>query len=327
MSLEYAGLLYWDRTLALRDGSVKPIGVDLTYRVFEDPGELFVRQCQDAEFETSELSLSSYLAMISRGDDRFVGIPVFPSRHFRHAQIYVNVDAGIERPADLIGRRVGVLEYQMTAAVWIRAFLEHDFGVAPSDVDWVTGGLRTPDDFAERLAINLPDDVSLRRIPPETTLESSLENGQISALISAYPPLTMGTEGSRVAPLFADHRAVERDYYARTGIFPIMHLVAIRRDVYEADRSIAMRLYSAFKEAQGVGRQRLHQVAGLAVSLPWLEAELQDTRNLFGDDPFPYGVSANKDVVDALLRYALEQGITVRELEIGDLFAPETLNT
>jgi 4,5-dihydroxyphthalate decarboxylase len=326
LGLEYAGLLYWDRTLALRTGEVVPDGIDLRYRVFEDPGELFVRQCRDAEFDLSELSFSSYLAMISRGDDRFVGIPIFPSRHFRHAQLYVNADAGISRPEDLRGRTVGVLEYQMTAALWIRAFLQHDYDVPPSAVDWVTGGLRTPE-YVERLELELPADVSLRRIGADETLEGLLESGGIAALISAYPPERMGQPGSRVQHMFPDFRSVERDYYQRTKIFPIMHLVAIRREHYEKYPWIARSLYAAFEHAQEMGSRRIHQITGLAVSLPWLESELAEVERLFDGNPFRGGVRANRATIEALLDYSAEQGLSSRRLAVEEIFAPETLDT
>lgn len=324
--LTYAGLLYWDRTLALDTGEVRPEGVELTYVRFSDPGELFRRQCQLAEFPAAEMSASSYLAMVSRGDDRFVGIPVFPSRHFRHAQVYVNRSAGIRRPEDLRGRKVGILEYQMTAALWIRAFLEHDYGVRPADVAWLTGGLREPE-FHERMPLELPGEVSLEHIPAGRTLEGMLRDGDIDALVSAFPPQGLGSPDVPVDRLFTDYRSVERDYFARTGIFPIMHLVVLRRDVYEQHRWLARVLYDAFCSAKLLGSERLHQITGLAVSLPWLEAELDETERLFGGDAFPYGIAANLRVLDALRSYAYEQGIAARAVSREELFAAETLTT
>lgn len=326
LPLTYAGLLYWDRTLALATGEVQPDGVDLTYLRFSDPGELFRRQCQNAEFAVSELSASTYAAMVSRGDNRFVAIPVFPSRHFRHAHVFVNRSAGISRPQDLRGRRVGILEYQMTAALWIRAFLQHDFGVYPSEISWLTGGLREPT-FQERMPLELPLDVSLERSPEGRTLEGMLEAGDIAGLVSAFPPKALGRPRSAVDRLFPDYRQVERDYYVRTGIFPIMHLVAIRRDVYEGHRWLARALYDAFEAAKVAGRERLHEITGLAISLPWLEAEIEETARLFDGDPFPHGVTANRGVLEALTCYAYEQGIAARRLDIRELFAAETLST
>lgn len=324
--LTYAGLLYWDRTLALATGDVRPEGIDLLYVQFADPGELFRRQCQHAEFPASEMSASSYMAMMSRGDRRFVGIPVFPSRHFRHAQIYINRDAGVRTPEDLRGRKVGILEYQMTAALWIRAFLQHDFGIRPSEVTWLTGGLREPV-FQERMALDLPADVTLGRIPADRTLEGMLEAGEIDALVSAFPPLKLSQAGSPVQRLFPDYRQVERDYYLRTGIFPIMHLVVLKREVYQQHPWLARTLYDGFQAAKKAGQERLRQITGLAVSLPWLEAEIEDTSALFGGDAFAYGIDANRRALDALATYAHEQGIASRPVPLEELFAPETLAT
>lgn len=326
LALTYAGLLYWDRTLALATGEVIPEGVDLSYVQVRRPGELFRLQCQKAEFPISELSASSYIAMISRGDYRFIGIPIFPSRHFRHAQIYVNRAARITCAGDLRGRRVGIPEYQMTAALWIRAFMQHDFEIHPSDLSWFTGGLREPD-FQERMPLELPHTVSLTRIADNQTLEGMLEAGDIDALVSAFPPLALGKYNSPIDRLFPNYREVERAYFLRTGIFPIMHLVVIRRDVYEKHRWVAHALYDAFEAAKLAGRERLNQITALAVSLPWLEAELEETARLFGSDPFTYGVAANKGVLEALVGYAYEQGIAARPLSIGELFAIETLAT
>lgn len=324
--LTYAGLVYWDRTLALATGEVRPGGVELTYVGFDDPGELFRRQSRHAEFPASEMSASSFVAMISRGDDRFVGLPVFPSRHFRHAQVYVNTSAGIRVPQDLRGRKVGILEYQMTAALWIRAFLEHDYGVRPAEIAWLTGGLREPE-FHERMPLELPGEISLHRIPAGRTLEGMLAGGEIDALVSAFPPRALADPGSPVDRLFPGYRQVEREYFARTGIFPIMHLVVLRRDVYERHRWLARVLYDAFCAAKDTGRRRLHQITGLAVSLPWLEAELADTESLFDGDAFPYGVAANRMVLEALTRYAHEQHIAQRPTGVDELFAAETLTT
>jgi 4,5-dihydroxyphthalate decarboxylase len=326
LDLAYGGLLYWDRTLALADGTVEPEGVALSYSAFEDPGDLFRRQSQHAEFPISEMSASTYVAMLSRNDDRFIAIPVFPSRHFRHAQVYIDPEASISHPSDLRGRVIGVLEYQMTAALWIRAFLQHDYGVRPSEISWVTGGLRTPE-FVERLAFDFPPGVSLKRIPEDSTLEGMLQEGKISGLISAYPPIGFGGETCRAIHLFPDYRATEREYFARTRMFPIMHLVVIRRELYEQHRWLARSLYVAFQAAQEVGRRRLHQITGLAVSLPWLEAELEETRLLFGENPFAYGIEANRTVLHALRQYAVEQGITTRLVSLEEMFADEVLGT
>jgi 4,5-dihydroxyphthalate decarboxylase len=326
LPIAYAGLLYWDRTLALASGEISPVGTQLTYHSFEDPGDLFRRQCQNAEFQVSEMSASSYIAMRSRGDDRFAGIPVFPSRNFRHSQVYIHTGSGIRKPQDLAGKRVGILEYQMTAAVWIRSLLQHDYGVKPSDVSWLTGGLRSPE-FEERMHLQLPPDVSLRRIPFDRTLEDMLETGELDALVSAFPPIALTSPGSEVSHLFPNYRDVEEDYYRRTHVFPIMHLVVMRKDLYEENPWLGSSLFDAFVASRLQGIRRMGQVTGLAVALPWLESALHETRLLFGGDPFPYGIAKNAHTLAALVRFAFEQGIADKPLDIEDLFIPELHGT
>jgi 4,5-dihydroxyphthalate decarboxylase len=289
--IRYAGANYYDRTRALERREVQPEGFDLEYVAYDNPAELFREMAQTAPYEASEMSLSTYMLQRSRGDDRLVGIPVFPSRAFRHGQVYVSAAAGIERPEDLRGKRVGVPEYQMTAAVWIRAFLEHDYGIAPDQVLWRIGGLKKPG----------------------------------YALLTTDAPAAFRA-GDGVERLFPDYRTVEAEYFERTGIFPIMHLVVVRRDVYEADPSIARALLEAFDESQRRALARMGSVGTLAVMHPWLAAELADLRTLFGGDPWASGVEANRQTIAALARYSVEQGLAGRELGPEDLFAHETLD-
>jgi 4,5-dihydroxyphthalate decarboxylase len=323
LSLSYGGLLYLDRTLGLYTGDVVPQGIDLTYVAFPSPGDLFRRQAQFAEFDVCEMSSSTYLVMVSRGDDRLVGLPIFVSRNFRHGQVYVHEGAGIREPSDLRGKRVGVVEYQITAALWIRAFLEHDHGVRPEDLTWFEGGLIVPD-WAERLAVELPSGVEVRRIPAGKTLEGMLAAGELDALVTMQPPQGFDPNGGPVRRLFPDHPVVEREYYQRTGLFPIMHMVVMRRDVYERNRWAALSLYDAFVKAKQAGAERLRAVTGLAVSLPWLSPAIEEVDAIFGGDAFPYGVERNRHVLDALATYAFEQGLASRKVEVEELFAAET---
>lgn len=324
LPLTYAGLSYFDRTVPLEQGTVDVPGVDLNYVAFRSPGDLFRRQAQHAEFEASEMSLSTFIMLIARGDTRFVGIPVFVSRNFRHSQVYVHEDAGIEDPADLAGRDVGIFEYQMTAALWIRAFLQHDHGVAPSDLRWWEGGLIEPG-YAERLPVELPPGIDVSRIPADRTLEGMLAAGDLDALVTVQPPRGFGGGGLPVRRLFPDHREVELDYYRRTGLFPIMHLVVLRRDVYEAHRWLPVTLLQAFTAAKDAGAARLRALTGLAVGLPWLAVSLAEVDDLFGGDAFPYGVPANRETLEAAARYSQEQGLAPREVAVDELFAPEVL--
>jgi 4,5-dihydroxyphthalate decarboxylase len=324
LSLRYAGAAYLDRTRALERGDVRPDGIELEYVHFADVADLFRVMATDPEFDASEMSLSTYLVMLTRGDRRLVGLPVFPSRAFRHSQVYVNAAAGIGEPADLAGRNVGVPEYQITAAVWIRAFLQHDYGVGPDRMRWWTGGLSAPGG-EERLPHDAPPGVTIERIGGDRTLESMLAAGELDALVTVRPPEPFLDGSGRVVRLFPDYRSVEEAYFRRTAIFPIMHLVVLRRDVYEAHPWAARALVDAFEESKRRGRARLGEFGTLAVMHPWLPAELEAVAALFGGDPFAYGVEPNLAVLEAFLRFSVEQNLAAHAVSPSDLFAPETL--
>jgi 4,5-dihydroxyphthalate decarboxylase len=322
VSIAYGGVDYPDRTAALQSGLVKPAGTDFNYIAVPGIGDLFRRVAQHTEFDAAEMSASTYFLMRSRGDHRYIAIPVFPSRAFRHSQVYVSTKAGITKPEDLAGRKVGIQDYQMTAAVWVRAFLEHDYGVPPSKISWWTGGLYVPD-FAERTNVALPAGVSLQRIPQNETMENMLSSGELDALVTTEPPRAYLAKSPSVKRLFPNHRDVERDYFRRTGFFPIMHLVVLRREVYEKNRWLAVSLLEAFEASKRIGRERLHYQGAYAVSLPWLGAEVEEVDALFGGDAFPYGVPKNRPILEQMVSYAYEQGLTARKLEVDELFAEE----
>jgi len=323
LRLTYAGEDHFDRMKALESGRVSPDGIDLDY-VTVGVRELFRRQAQFAEFEASEFSVSTMTMMVGRGVDTFVGVPVFPSRHFRHRQVYVNTAAGIERPEDLKGKRIGVPEYQMTAALWIRAFLQHDHGVAPGDMHWLEGGLNTAD-WAERLRHDPPPGVRLERIPADRTLSELLDAGELDAVAASQPPRAFRDGSPRVRRLFADYREVERDYFERTGFYPIMHMVAVRRDVYEANRWVPVSLLRGMAESRRLAYEQMHDPDTPPVGHPWWHAELEDLDRLFGGDPYPYGFAANRTILEAMTQYSYEQGLSERKVEPEELFAPETL--
>jgi 4,5-dihydroxyphthalate decarboxylase len=233
----------------------------------------------------------------------------------------VGADAGIDEPADLRGKRIGVPHYQMTAALWVRAFLEHDYGVAPTEIDWHVGGLRTPG-YVERLGLGTPPGVSIRKIPETHTLEGMLASGDLDGLVTVRTPATAPERSRR---LFGDYAAVERDYFARTGFYPIMHLVVLRRDVYEAAPGLAAELVGVFESARRTGRDRLRREDHLSVALPWLPESLAELDRVFDGDPYAYGVEANRAILDAALDYSFEQGLSSRRVEVEELFAPELL--
>jgi len=310
----------YDRVQPLIDGRVRPDGIDLRFlnMIVE---ETFFRMARFKEFDASEMSMSSYVVSLFKPDRPFVAIPVFPSRFFRHSCIYVNAEAGIREPKDLIGRRFGCPEYQMTAPVWIRGILSDRYGVPVDGPTYVTGGEETPN-RSEKIALDLPPNFQLERIGPEDTLAAMLAEGRIDAFHTARKPSTY--DGVSVKRLFPDYRTVERAYWQETGIFPIMHVVAIRREVYEANRWIAMNLFKAFREAQGLCYTGLKETAALKGMLPWFNAHVEETLDLMGEDFWPYGVAKNRATLDTFLRYHHEQGLSPRKLEVDEMFAPET---
>ena len=311
----------YDRVRPLMDGTVRPDGINLNFQplVVE---ETFFRMLRHQEFDAAELSMSSYIVSLAKPERPFIAIPVFPSRFFRHSCIYVNADSGIETPHDLIGKRVGSPEYQMTAPVWIRGILAEHYGVPPDRVTHVTGGEEQPG-RTEKLPIQLPPNFRVERLTGDQTLAAMLRDGGIDALVTARKPSTY--DGVRVRRLFVDYQRVEQAYWRSTGIFPIMHVVAIRREVYEANRWVARALLKAFAEAQALTYQGLRETAALKGMLPWFNAHVEDTVDLMGDDFWPYGLQRNHKVIETFLRYHAEQGLSDGILTPEDLFAPETL--
>ncbi len=313
----------YDRTRAIADGRVRVDGIDLNY-VSLPVEETFFRMLRFGEFDAAELSLSSYCVSLARGDSRFVAIPVFPSRFFRHSCIFVSATSGIERPEDLAGKRVGVPEYQMTAPVWIRGILHDEYGIDPASPTYFTGGEEEPG-REEKLKLDLPEKFRLVPIGSERTLSRMLADGEIDALHTARAPSSFHHSPHLVRRLFADPVAVEKDYYRRTGIFPIMHVIAIRREVYERNRWIAQSLLKAFVEAQRHTYEDLMISAALKTMLPWQIAAVEDTVRTLGEDWWPYGLERNRAALDTFLRYHHEQGLSARQLAVEELFAPETL--
>jgi 4,5-dihydroxyphthalate decarboxylase len=288
--------------------------------------ETFFRMLRQREFDVAEMSLSSYTLSLFREDRPFVAIPVFPSRFFRHSCIYVHAGAGIREPKDLIGKRIGNPEYQMTAAVWIRGILSDEYGVPVTGATYWSGGEEEPG-RQEKLALSLPPEFRVQAIPADKTLSQMIDTGEIDALYTARAPSTFARGAGRVRRLFEDYPAVERAYYQKTKIFPIMHTVVIRREVYEQNRWIAQSLYKAFARAQKEVYEDLHDTAALKFMLPWLLPHVEETEKLMGRDFWPYGLAANEHTLSTFLRYSFEQGLAKRQLTPKELFAPETLES
>ena len=317
-------IAFWDydRVRPLIDGTIQPEGIELT-PVISRPSETFFKMLRHQEFEVSELSFSNYTMLRSRGDDKFMAIPVFPSRLFRHSCIYVNKKAGINEPKDLNGKRIGVPEYSMTAAVFARGFLLHEYGVEPEKIEWFSGtqdGLQRP----SRIDFDLPG-VKLTRMPLEQDMGPMLETGEIDAIISPNAPKALDWEDSPVKRLFPDYRAAEKAYFAKTGIFPIMHTVVLRKDIYEKYPWAASSLYEAFEKAKEWAYEQLVETDALKLTLPWVVAEIEETRRIMGHDFWPYGIEPNRVSLQALPQYLYEQHLAPRAPAIEELFAPNTI--
>lgn len=317
----------YDRTRALMDGSVRPRGIELTYlNLFV--AEVFQRMMRDREFEVSELGLTFYIGSLGLPDPPFIAIPVFPLRFFRHSAIFVNVDSGIKSPQDLVGKKVGELfTYGHDAGIWAKGILSDDYGVPADSVSYYVGGLDRPARW-DWVPFQLPPSIRVQQLGPEQTLDSMLESGEIDALYSAIVPPSLMKGSTRVRRLFENYEAVERDYFRRTSIFPIMHTVVIRRDVYNEHPWVARAIYDAFNEAKQHA-VNLYRMGGAFMHglfmVPWLTAHLEENRQLMGDDLWPYGLEPNRKVLDAFLRYHHEQGCSSRRFTPDELFAPETL--
>jgi 4,5-dihydroxyphthalate decarboxylase len=315
----------YDRTRALIDGRVRPEGIDLVYLV-QPVEETFFRMMRFAEFDCSEMSLSSYAASLGQENPPFIAIPVFPSRFFRHSCIFVSAKSGIRRPEELKGRRIGVPEYQMTAPVWIRGILSDDYGVKVTDAEHLSGGQEEPG-RVDKLKVDLPASIRLRSIDPAKTLSQMLADGELDAFVTARTPSTFASRPDAVKRLFPDYMDVEKRYFRKTRIFPIMHTVVIRRDVYAKNPWVAQSLYKAFAAAKAKAFEMYQQTAALPAMLPWLVAHVEETRREMGEDWWPYGFAPNRHVLDAFLRYHHEQGLSPRRFAPEELFAKETLET
>jgi 4,5-dihydroxyphthalate decarboxylase len=311
----------YDRTRALATGEIRPEGVDLTYLSLPVE-ETFFRMMRYQEFDVAEMSLSSYVLSLSRGAPA-TAIPVFPSRAFRHNGIYVNAASGIETPQDLAGRVIGIPEYQLTAIVWQRGILAEHYGVPLDAARYRTGGLDNPG-RVEKAAVKLPPGIEVQPIPADRTLSDMLVNGEIDAVYCPRTPRPFAQGRPEVRRLFADPRAEEERYFAQTGIFPVMHTVVLRADVYERHRWLAQSLFKAFEQARAETADRLGETAANLSMIPWLYDEVERTRRLMGQGFWTYGLEPNAEVLRTFLRYAREQGLLDRDLDPADLFVPET---
>jgi 4,5-dihydroxyphthalate decarboxylase len=310
----------YDHVSDLMTGRVPVEGVELTGLTLQIE-EIFFRAFVYRDFDVSEVSMAKYCSMVSQGDTTFAAIPVFPSRVPRHSSIYIRRDGPVKQPSDLAGRKVGLPEWAQTAAVYSRGLLVHHYGIPLSAIEWVQAGVDEPG-RTEKVALNLPAGVNLTR-RPDKSLNEMLLSGEIDAMLSAHPPSSIKQDHPNIGRLFEDFLDVEMKYVKETGIFPIMHTVAFRRDVVERHPWVAMNLFKAFEEAKNRSVARVRAITSTTVPIPWCYEFARRTQAAFGDDPWPYGIEANRRTLDAFLQYAHEQGVCHRRLAPEDLFLPQ----
>jgi 4,5-dihydroxyphthalate decarboxylase len=310
----------YDRMTALYTGEVRPVGIDLNFIAVNDPRALFDRMAARQEFDASEMSTSEYVSRFAAGKCPFVAIPAFPSRMFRHG--FITVDSRVVKtPKDLEGKRIGIQLYTMTAAVWIRGLLQHDHGVDLSTVQWVEGAIEEPRPHGNPTVLPPLKPISIVANTSGKSLSELLEAGDIQAVIGADVPSAI-RHAPHVKRLFPDFRAEEKAYYRRTKIFPIMHLVVLRREFHERHPFAATSLFNALEESRSLAQRRMRYIGALRYMLPWLPAELDEIDEVFGGDPWPYGIEPNRPTLEALVRFLADQSMIAAPVKLEDLFVP-----
>jgi 4,5-dihydroxyphthalate decarboxylase len=312
----------YDRMRPLVDGLVQIDSVDAQFMLL-DPEEIFFRAFRHADFDVCELSLSSYSVKTAAGTSPYIAVPVFPSRAFRHTSVYVRTDR-IKSPADLKGRRIGVPEYQLTANIWVRLFLEEDYGIRPSDITWVRGGYEHPGRI-EKISLNLPDDVKVENARADATISDLLASGEIDAVIGPRAPSCFDRGHPNVGYLFADPQATATEWYRRTRLFPIMHTLGIRRTLVEKHSWLPVAIYKAFERSKAVALAKLSDTSATKVTLPFVEEQLGAARRLMGEDFWSYGLESNREVLRRFLERHHAEGLSSRLLSPEELFHASAL--
>lgn len=318
VKLTLASGLY-DRMIPLYTGDVKPEGIDLTFERIDAPRVIFDRMAGEQAFDVAEFSSSEFISRHVKGDRSFVAIPVFPSRIFRHGLVTVNKKSGVKTPKDLEGRRVGVPLYTMTAAIWIKGHFQHQFGCDIDKISWVQGSINADGAHGRPTLMPLVKPVPIENKPDGKTLSDMLEAGEIDAIIGTSLPDAIKTNPD-IVRMFPNYRDIERELWVKEKIFPIMHLLAIRRDVYEKHPFIAQSLYDAMNEAKKQALAKMTSLVALRYMLPWMTADIDEINDIFGGDPWPHGVEANRPTLEALMQYMHEQYLIERPVPVDELF-------
>lgn len=304
----------YDRTAMLQKESVRPEGIDLRIITMK-PIEIFHRMSRFPEFDVSEMSMGTHCHLLGAGDSPFVGMPAFPSRVFRHSMVYVNADAGIEKPEDLNAKRIAIHEWGMTAVVWIMGIMGEEYGLDPASVDWVAA-------IRPRVPIQMPADTKIRYLQAGQNISDLLESGEVDAAFLHQVPPCFSKESPRVKRMFPDYKSAEVEYYRRTGIHPIMHCIILRKDIYRQYPWALQSLYKAFCETRQKVADALSDNGALFAMIPFLPSVMEETYKIFGKNFWPYGIEANRNTLEKLVKYAHQQGLTPRILEVDELFAP-----
>lgn len=312
----------YDRTRAIFDGRVIIDGVKAVCMLLS-PEEMFFRAFRHEDFDVSELSISSYCVSVAKGNPHYIAVPVFLSRAFRHTSVYIRTDRGIEKPKDLVGRKIGIAEYQLSANVWVRGILEQDFGVKPSDIIWVRGGMDAPG-RPEKIKLDLPPDVRIEQAPAGATLNQMLADGDIDGFVGPRWPRCFDEGHPDVGRLFADSIAAAADHFKRTGIFPIMHVLGVRRTLAEAHPWLPGALMKAFSEAKDIAQAALNDTSATKVTMPFVEDNLKIVKQLMGDNFWSYGIADNARTLDTFCEIHYQQGLSPRRLSVEELFHPST---
>lgn len=315
----------YDRTRPIIDKRVLIDGVDPTCMLLS-PEEMFFRAFRHQAFDISELSLSSYAISVARDAAHYVAIPVFLSRAFRHTSIYIRTDRGIQKPADLKGKRIGIAEYQLSANVWVRGILADEFGIGAGDINWVRGGMNSAG-RPEKIKVDLPAQVKVEEAPAGSTLNQMLIDGEIDGFVGPRAPKCFDDGHPLVDRLFSDSVGTAEDFYKRTKIFPIMHVLGLRRSLAERNPWLPGALLKAFTQAKTLSAEALADTSATKVTMPFVEDNLRRARALMGDDIWPYGLTQNRNVLETFLRYHFEQGLSPRKVDVEELFHPATLES
>jgi 4,5-dihydroxyphthalate decarboxylase len=302
----------YDRMGLLAAGRVRPGGINLR-TITLPPTEIFSRMCKHLEFDLSEMSMGAHCFLLGEGNSPFVGMPAFPSRVFRHSMVYANTGSGVDKPEDLNGKRVAIREWGMTAVVWIVGILAEEYGLDVNSVEWVAA-------LEPRVPIQMPKGAKIRYMKPGQNLSDMLDSGEVDGALIHQVPACHAAGSPRVKRIFSDYGAAEIDYYKRTGVHPIMHCVVLKKSLYECDPWVLRNVYKALCESREKTMARLTDTGALSAMVPMLPAVMDKTREIFGDDFWPYGMEANRKTLEKLVLYAHQQGLTPRLLEIDELF-------